>query len=94
MNAEFTGIVAAHAAALCVECGKCVTVCPMAEMYADFGWETSPRGLVQLALAGPELLTGQGLWRCTQCEACTRTCPCGAWPMTCCTAWSASGLCG
>ena len=77
MDAEFVRILAARSAGLCVECGKCVTVCPMAEMYPDFGWETSPRGLVQLALRGRELLSGQGLWRCTQCEACTRTCPAG-----------------
>jgi len=77
MDAEFSRIVTARAASLCVECGKCVTVCPMAEMYPDFGWETSPRGMVQLALAGRGLLSGQGLWRCTQCEACTRTCPAG-----------------
>lgn len=77
MDAEFGPILAARSAWLCVECGKCVTVCPMAEMYPDFGWETSPRGLVQLALRGRELLAGQGVWRCTQCEACTRTCPAG-----------------
>ncbi len=77
MDAEFSRLVWNRAAWMCVECGKCVAVCPMAEMYPDFGWDISPRGMVQQALRGQGLLAGQGLWRCTQCEACTRTCPAG-----------------
>ena len=77
MDAEFARILAARSATRCVECGKCVAVCPMAEMYPDFDWDISPRGMVQLALRGAALLSGPALWRCTLCEACTRTCPAG-----------------
>lgn len=74
---NYARILEEHAVGLCVECGKCVTVCPMAEMYPDFGWGISPRGMVQQALRGSALLSGQGIWRCTQCEACSKTCPAG-----------------
>lgn len=36
----------------CVECGKCVAVCPMSEMYPDFGWEMSPRGMIRRTVMG------------------------------------------
>jgi L-lactate utilization protein LutB len=61
----------------CVDCGKCVAVCPMAEMYPDFGYAISPRGMVQKALRGLELAGDPGPWRCTLCGACTAACPAG-----------------
>jgi len=77
MNNEYAQIVAEHRAGLCVECGKCVAVCPMAEMYADFDRSMSPRGMAQQALLGVGALSGLGIWRCAQCESCTKTCPAG-----------------
>ena len=71
----------------CVDCGKCVALCPMAEMYADFDSAMSPRGLVRQVLDHPMLrtradvgLTGQAetfpaLAGCVQCRSCSQTCP-------------------
>ncbi|MCE5335675.1 MAG: 4Fe-4S dicluster domain-containing protein [Desulfobacteraceae bacterium] len=77
MQDEFERALSDAAARFCVECGKCTAACPMAEMYSDFSWDLSPRGIVQQALRGRDILTGKAVWCCTQCEACTRTCPAG-----------------
>lgn len=70
-------------AMLCVDCGKCVAVCPMAEMYEDFSMDISPRGIIQKALSQDftpgdilgDILGDAGLWRCIGCDAGTRICP-------------------
>jgi heterodisulfide reductase subunit C len=77
MQDEFKRALSEVSALFCVECGKCTAACPMAEMYPNFSWDLSPRGIVQQALGGSDLLNGQALWCCTQCHACTRTCPAG-----------------
>lgn len=77
MADEFKQALSEAAAPFCVECGKCTAACPMAEMYPNFSWDLSPRGIVQQALRDRDLLRGQALWCCTQCHACTRTCPAG-----------------
>lgn len=59
----------------CVECGKCVAVCPMVEMYADFGWEMSPRGVVRRAMNEDDILHDPAIWNCTGCNAGTEVCP-------------------
>lgn len=64
-------------AACCVECGKCVAVCPMAEMYPDFGWGMSPRGIVQQVLRGQSAETIPGVSGCVQCRSCASVCPAG-----------------
>ena len=35
---------------LCVECGKCVASCPMAEFYDRFSFLFSARGIIKKAL--------------------------------------------
>ncbi|MHC1725413.1 MAG: 4Fe-4S dicluster domain-containing protein [Syntrophobacteraceae bacterium] len=77
MQGEFERALSEASARFCVECGKCTAACPMAEMYPGFSWDLSPRGIVQQALRGQEILNGQAVWCCTQCRACTRTCPAG-----------------
>ncbi len=65
-------------AAFCVECGRCVAVCPMAEMYGNFSIEMSPRGIIRKALTeGAEILRDENLWYCTECNAGTDVCPQG-----------------
>ena len=59
----------------CVECGKCVAVCPMQDMYPGFSIEMSPRGMIKKALFERDLLKDANLWYCTQCNACTDICP-------------------
>jgi heterodisulfide reductase subunit C len=64
-------------AMLCVECGKCASACPMTEIFEDFSYEVSPRGIVEKALFGFELLTDVGIWFCLTCDVCTEICPAG-----------------
>lgn len=69
----------------CVECGKCVAVCPMGEIFDDFSYEVSPRGVIERALLDPQvpedggltLLTTSRLWFCLTCDLCTELCPAG-----------------
>lgn len=77
MPDEFRKALAESAAFFCVECGKCTAACPMVEMYPGFSRDLSPRGIVQQALRGREILSGQSVWCCTQCRACSRVCPAG-----------------
>jgi heterodisulfide reductase subunit C len=62
---------------LCVKCGKCVAVCPMAEIFDDFSYEISPRGVVEGALLGLGVLDLVGIWFCLMCDLCTDLCPAG-----------------
>ena len=62
---------------LCVECGKCASACPMTEMFEDFSYEVSPRGIVEKALFGFDILTDVGIWFCLTCDVCTELCPAG-----------------
>jgi len=61
----------------CVECGKCVAVCPMAEMYTNFSIEMSPRGVIKKTLTGNDIITDENIWYCTECNAGTDVCPQG-----------------
>ncbi|NIN67344.1 MAG: 4Fe-4S dicluster domain-containing protein [Anaerolineae bacterium] len=64
-------------ALLCVECGKCASACPMTEIFKDFSYEASPRGIVEKALFGFDILTDVGIWFCLTCDVCTELCPAG-----------------
>jgi heterodisulfide reductase subunit C len=59
----------------CVECGRCVAACPMAEMYINFSIEMSPRGIIKKTLIGNPVIEDQNIWYCTECNAGTDTCP-------------------
>jgi heterodisulfide reductase subunit C len=59
----------------CVECGRCVAACPMAEMYANFSIEMSPRGIIKKTLIGDPVVEDPNIWYCTECNAGTDTCP-------------------
>ncbi|MBQ9453619.1 MAG: (Fe-S)-binding protein [Desulfovibrio sp.] len=61
----------------CVECGKCVALCPMAETARPFSRNTSPRGVVQQALQGVTVKGMHALTHCLQCRSCTNACPAG-----------------
>ena len=56
----------------CVECGKCTSICPIAELNPDF----APRLIVVKALEGLEgLEKEQDIWSCLTCEMCSNMCP-------------------
>ena len=59
----------------CVECGKCVAVCPMAEMYPNFSIEMSPRGLIKKVMMSNNTLEDESIWYCTECNGGTDICP-------------------
>jgi len=61
----------------CVECGKCVAVCPMGEIFDDFSYEVSPRGVIERALLDLEIMEDARLWFCLTCDLCTSLCPAG-----------------
>jgi len=61
----------------CVECGRCVAVCPMAEMYTNFSIEMSPRGVIKKILTGNDIILDENIWYCTECNAGTDICPQG-----------------
>jgi ferredoxin len=61
---------------LCVECGKCVAACPMVKIFG-FSHAISPRGVVERALKGREMLNLAGIWYCLTCDLCTGLCPAG-----------------
>jgi ferredoxin len=64
---------------LCVECGKCVAVCPMGEIFEDFSYAVSPRGVIEAVLVegGVEELKANRIWFCLTCDLCTDLCPAG-----------------
>ncbi len=62
---------------LCVECGKCVAVCPMGEIFDDFSYEVSPRGVIESALLNLDVPDDGRLWFCLTCDLCTDLCPAG-----------------
>jgi Fe-S oxidoreductase len=63
--------------ALCVECGKCVASCPMAEFYDRFSFLFSARGIIKKALLGLDILKDSNIWFCLECDTCAKLCPAG-----------------
>ena len=61
----------------CVECGRCVAACPMAEMYPEFGIQMSPRGIIKKTLVGDDVVGDRNIWYCTECNSGTDVCPQG-----------------
>ncbi|WP_155303709.1 4Fe-4S dicluster domain-containing protein [Desulfosarcina widdelii] len=72
---KMEAILTASGARGCIECGKCVAVCPMGEMYPNFGWEMSPRGIIRRAVTQDDLYQEPVIWCCTGCNAGTEVCP-------------------
>jgi len=64
---------------LCVQCGKCVAVCPMGQIFDDFSYEVSPRGIIERVLLNFEIPEEDHLWFCLACDLCTDLCPAGVY---------------
>ena len=65
----------ARGAYLCVACGKCVALCPMAETARSFSANSSPKGLIAQAVKGAEMGEMSALRDCLQCRSCSEVCP-------------------
>jgi len=73
----FIEIVQSNQAWLCLDCGKCSSICPITLHLVD-GY-TSPRLLVEGAVNSGEdrVLEDPLLWSCLTCQRCTEICPSG-----------------
>lgn len=71
----FRDVIEANRAWLCLDCGKCSSVCPIT-LHLLEGY-TSPRLLVETALASGENTTLEDplLWSCLTCQRCSEICP-------------------
>ena len=71
----FTDIIKSNRAWLCLDCGKCSSVCPVTIHLVD-GY-TSPRLLIENAIASDQdtILDDPLLWSCLTCNRCTEICP-------------------
>jgi Fe-S oxidoreductase len=71
----FKEVIKENRAWLCLDCGKCSSVCPITQHLV--GEYTSPRLLVESAVAsGPDLtLEDPLLWSCLSCQRCSEICP-------------------
>jgi len=71
----FADIIQSNRAWLCLDCGKCSSVCPVTIHLVD-GY-TSPRLLIENAIATDQdtILDDPLLWSCLTCNRCTEICP-------------------
>jgi len=58
---------------LCLECGKCTSVCPVSKFNRGY----SPRILINRAVRGnhAELARDKNIWTCLTCKLCDEHCP-------------------
>ena len=72
---SFKEIIQTNRAWLCLDCGKCSSVCPITIHLVD-GY-TSPRLLVETAVSSGEdsVLDDPLLWSCLTCQRCSEICP-------------------
>jgi len=62
---------------LCLECGKCSSLCPMIDFYGHYDYDRSTRGVVERIFFEPENIDDEDLWYCLACEECSFFCPSG-----------------
>lgn len=79
MSTNLEHVASQYGLFLCVECGKCVAVCPMSEIFVDFSYDVSPRGIIGSISVGEsiEALNAERFWFCLICDLCTSLCPTG-----------------
>lgn len=70
---NFQSIVQRTRAYLCLDCGKCTGVCPLARVDLDY----SPRRIVERVVYGEAeaVIADPQLWSCMTCGLCSARCP-------------------
>ncbi len=70
---SFPSIVQKTRAYLCLDCGKCTGVCPLARVDLDY----SPRRIVERVIYGEAevVIADPQLWSCMTCGLCSARCP-------------------
>ena len=66
-----------HKLYYCIECGKCVAVCPMQDIFESYGYAVAPRGMIKKVALLLDVLKDEAIWLCLQCYACSEACPAG-----------------
>jgi heterodisulfide reductase subunit C len=71
-NDRLRSAIAANKVVLCLECGKCTSICPAHKADPTF----SPRGLVKQGILqrNEELGHDGSLWSCITCRLCKEVC--------------------
>jgi len=71
--AKLTKAIRETGAYLCIQCGRCSSVCPVARLNNTY----SPRRLLTSALKGNEqtLFENNSIWTCLTCGRCNEVCP-------------------
>lgn len=77
MENKIEELIARNRLLCCLECGKCTASCPMHEIFTDFSYEFSPRGIVEKVLLDSDILNDKAIWYCLTCDVCTEGCPAG-----------------
>jgi heterodisulfide reductase subunit C len=62
---------------LCVECGKCSSICPMVKLYGEYVHDRGTRSIVERLCFDPDRIDDEALWYCWACTECTFYCPSG-----------------
>jgi len=70
---NFQPIIQRTRAYLCLDCGKCTGICPLARVDPDY----SPRRIVERIVYGEAetVITDPQLWSCMTCGLCSTICP-------------------
>lgn len=62
---------------LCVECGKCSSICPMVNFYGEYVPNRCTRNVVEQLRFDTDFVRDEALWYCWACNECTFFCPSG-----------------
>jgi len=66
---------------LCIECGKCSSICPLKDIFPEYAYEHSPRGIINRFLYDliisndKKTLRDKYTWYCMTCSVCKSLCP-------------------
>ncbi len=77
LKKKIDSLIKTHNLNLCLECGKCSSVCPMLNLYGEYLYDRFPRGVVERMSFDPHRIDDEALWYCLACDECSFFCPSG-----------------